>query len=613
VNVVRKFIPFLRPYAGLVVLTLVLSALFSLLSAVSVYIILPIMKFILPGTEAPAMQATSDGGFLDGLEAWLRNGITNVVVADGSAERSLLNLCILVVVLFVLKNVVKYLSNVTNTKIQQGVMKDIRDRLYERAVRLPLSYYNERRSGTMIATFTNEVSDLNAALLPTLAQLTRDPLTIISMLLLLLALSVKLTLIAFSTSILTVVLIRVLKYYVRRYSIRMQSALASITTRLQESFQNIRIIKAYAGEEQEAGRFRRETDRYTRSAIKHTLVQSLAGPIGEVIAIVALAVVLFYGGLQVIDGAMGAEELIAFLFLLFSIMTPIVNIVQIPTKIQRGVVAGERVLEMLGEQPEPSGGEAQADEISSTIAMHDVGFEYRAGEPVLRDINLHIARGETVALVGPSGGGKSTLADLLLRLYEPTEGEITLNGHDVREYDIAGYRTLVGVVTQESLLFNDTVHNNIAYNLPDCSRSDVERAARVANADEFIQALPDGYDTVIGDRGVLLSGGQRQRIAIARAIVRNPQLLLFDEATSALDNESEQLVQKAMEQVLKGRTAVVIAHRLSTIRNADRIVVVSDGVIKEMGSHEELLRHNGLYRRLYDAQFKEDDTIVRSD
>ncbi|MGE3802806.1 MAG: ABC transporter ATP-binding protein, partial [Candidatus Kapaibacterium sp.] len=606
-NVIRRFLPYVKPYSAKLVLTVILSAIFSFLSAASIYIILPIIGIIFPSTTvSPEAAATANAtsGFFDNVKETIRDWISDLIVADGAPHQSLLNMCFLVVGIFLLKNIVKYTSNVVNTGIQEGIMKDIRNHLFGRSVQLPITYFNNRRSGEMISVVTNEVNTINGALVPTLIQLTRDPLEIITILFLLLALSPELTLLAFSTSILTVLLIRLLRTYIRRYSIRMQRALENMTTRLQEAFQNIRIIKAYAGEKYENERFERETKWYTRSAIKHAVVKNLAGPISEMFAIVALVIVLFYGGSDVLSGELRGEELFAFIFLLFSIMTPIVSVVQIPTNIQRGIVAGERVLKMLEEEPERSLGSVDVKEIENVIEAENVTFSYRPDTPVLKQVSLQIKRGETVALVGPSGGGKSTLMDLLIRFYDPEAGSIKLDGKDIRNFSLDRYRKLFGVVTQESFLFNDTVRNNICYNAPEATDEEIEKAARVANAHEFITLLPNGYNTVIGDRGVLLSGGQRQRIAIARSIVRDPQILLFDEATSALDTESELLVQQAIEQVLEGRTAVVIAHRLSTIRNADRIVVIQDGKIAETGNHDELLSLNGTYRTLHDVQFK---------
>ncbi|MCE2503589.1 MAG: ABC transporter ATP-binding protein [Chlorobi bacterium] len=606
-NVIRRFIPYVKPYSGRVVLTVLLSALFSLLSAASVYIILPIMGIVFSGTstESPTAPIESSG-FFEKVKEGLRGWINDLVVVHGEPYASLLNMCILVVVLFLAKNVVKFASNVINTAIQEGIMKDIRNHLFSNSVTLPITYFNNKRSGELISVVTNEVSTINAALVPTLIKLTREPLQIITFLFLLLALSPTLTLLAFSTSIFTILFIRLLRRYIRRYSVRMQRALENITTRLQEAFQNIRIIKAYAGEQYENERFKKETKWYTRSAIKHSVVNNLSGPVSEIIAIIALVVVLYYGGTNVLNGQIRGEELFAFIFLLFSIMSPIVSVVQIPTNIQRGIVAGERVLKMLEEEPERSQGSVEISHLGNQLEVHDVTFSYRPGTPVLRHVSLKIARGETVALVGPSGGGKSTLMDLLIRFYDPDEGKILFDGIDIRELSLEGYRSLFGVVTQESLHFNDTVRNNICYNAPEATEEQIIQAAKVANAHDFIEELPNGYDTLIGDRGVLLSGGQRQRIAIARSIVRDPAILLFDEATSALDTESELLVQKAIEQVLQGRTAVVIAHRLSTIRNADKIAVIKDGKIVEFSNHDKLIALNGLYKMLYDVQFREE-------
>lgn len=609
-NIFRRFLPYFKPYAGFIALTLTLSTIFSLLSAASIYVILPVMELIFPDPSSPSSIQTAppahstDPGLFDNLKEGLRESLMDMVIAPGNQRTSLINLCILIVAIFLLKNLFKYASNVTNTKIEQGVMKSIRDKLFSRSVSLPISFFNKQRSGDLISTFTNEVGILNTALIPLFVKLTRDPLQAITLLVLLLALSVKLTLIAFSTSIFTIILIRILKNSIRRYSTRMQRALQNITTRLQETFQNVRIVKAYAGERFETKRFEKETDWYIRSAMKHSVVANLSTPISEIISIAALAVVLFYGGIQVLNGTMLAEELITFLFLLFSIMSPIVGIFQIPASIQRGVVAGERVLTLLEATPEDSSGTAIAAELQHGLHVQNINFAYLKDRPVLKNVSLDIHRGETIALVGPSGGGKSTLMDMLIRFYDPESGAITLDGRDIREFTLESYRSMFGIVTQESLLFNETAKANIAYAMPEVSDQKIIEAAKIANAHEFIEKMPEGYDTVIGDRGVLLSGGQRQRLAIARAVVRDPEILLFDEATSALDTESEVLVQKAIEKVLKDRTAVVIAHRLSTIRNATRIAVVDGGEIRELGTHDELLTQNGLYRTLHDAQFK---------
>ena len=597
-KILFRFLPFIRPFRWRLFGTLVLSVLFSVLSAASIYVVLPIMRLIFRQDEAPVASGPGEGG-LQGVERSMSELIEAFVIVDGSVEASLLNLCIVVVFLYLLKNIVKFSSGVLNASVQQGIMKGIRDSLFQRSVHLPVRYFNDLRGGDLISVVTNEVGTINAAIVPTFVKVTRDPIQIVIMLLLLLSLSPMLTLVAFSTTIFTVILLRALRRSIRKYSLRMQSALQGITARLQEAFQNIRIIKAFSTEEHETARFMKETERYTRSSVKHAIVNSLTGPIGEIISVVAIAVVIFYGGTQVLEGRLGAEELITFLLLLFSIMSPIVGLLQIPTQMSRGVVAAERIDAILHEEPEPTGTEEFQSPMSEGISLRNVRFSYGSGPDVLKGIDLEIRRGERLALVGPSGGGKSTLMDLIIRFYDPTDGVISVDGKDIRDLRLDQYRGLFGIVTQEPLLFHDTIASNIACGLDGVTREQIEEAASIANAHNFITDLPQGYDTIVGDRVLRLSGGQRQRIAIARAVVRNPEILLFDEATSALDNESEVLVQRAIDQVLVGRTAVIIAHRLSTIRNADRIVVIDGGEIVESGTHEELLSADGGYAALY--------------
>jgi subfamily B ATP-binding cassette protein MsbA len=343
-----------------------------------------------------------------------------------------------------------------------------------------------------------------------------------------------------------------------------------------------------------------------RSSLKHSAVVNMMGPTSEIFAIAALSVVLFYGGYQVVQGAMQASELMTFLFLLFAIMQPIVAMLSIPATVQRGLVAAERVLAVMDSNPTVVSGIRIAPALRNELQLLNVGFSYRMAQPVVRDVTLTIKRGQTLALVGPSGGGKSTLMDLVIRLYDASTGGIYLDGVDIREFDLKSYRSLFGIVTQESILFNDTVGNNIRYGLENISEERVIEAARMANAYEFIMRLPQGFDTPIGDRGVLLSGGQRQRLAIARALARDPQILLFDEATSALDTESEMLVQEAINNLLVDRTAIVIAHRLSTIKHAHMIAVVEDGAVVEYGRHDDLIALGNLYKRLYEVQFREE-------
>lgn len=605
-NVFRRLFPYVRPYAGPLAVSMLISLLISALSTASIGIIWPIMRLVFPepGVAAGAPAIVPDPGFLAGIKDAFIGAIQSTIL-DTDPIISLRNLCFMIVGIFLAKNILKYFGALLSTRIEESMMKNIRDDIFRRTVGQSLRFFNARRSGELMSIVTNDVAGMNGLVGPTLSTVIREPVQALLMLLLLLSFSPLLTLIAFSTSIFSIVVIRLLTKAIKRYSTRMQALLGDITSRLQETFQNIRIIKGYAAEGYEVGRFRAETARYVRAAMKHSATTNLMAPTSEIFAIGALAVVLFYGGYQVLGGAMRADELITFLFLLFAIMQPITAIFTIPGNIQRGLASGERVLAILESTPEITGGTLTAPPLRNELQLLNVGFGYRDDHPVVKDVTLTIKRGQTIALVGPSGGGKSTLMDLVIRLYDPTSGGIYLDGVDIRRFDLESYRSLFGIVTQESILFNDSVRNNIAYTRTDLEAERVIEAARMANAHEFISRLPDGYDTLIGDRGVLLSGGQRQRLAIARALARDPKILLFDEATSALDTESEMLVQEAINRLLVDRTAIVIAHRLSTIRNADLIAVVEDGSVVEYGTHEELLENGRLYRKLYEVQWRD--------
>jgi subfamily B ATP-binding cassette protein MsbA len=530
--------------------------------------------------------------------------IEKFVIAGDNRLISLGNLCFLIVGIFLAKNFVKYVTYLMNTVVEERMIKNIRDTIFRRTVDLSLGFFNQQRSGNLISVLTNDVNSMSSVLTPMVGTVIREPMQALVMLVILLSLSPKLTLIAFSTSILSVIAVRYLNRYIKRYSRRLQTAMSDITSRLLETFQNIRLIKAFSAERYEHARFEERTAWYVRSAFKHSAMANMMGPVGEMFAIIAIAVVLYTGGQEVLTGSMRSDELITFLFLLFAIMQPIVSIVSIPTTMQRGLVAAERFFELMDREPEVVGGTRPLKELSRELQFLNVGFSYQPGRPVVRDVTITVKRGQTLALVGPSGGGKSTLMDLVIRLYDPTHGGIYLDGVDIREFSLEDYRSLFGIVTQESILFHDSVANNIGYGRESISEEELVQAAIMANANEFIVRLPKGYDTQIGDRGVLLSGGQRQRLAIARALARDPQILLFDEATSALDSESEMLVQDAINRILENRTAIVIAHRLSTIKRANMIAVIEEGAIVECGKHEDLLAAGNLYKRLYDAQFQ---------
>ncbi len=613
---------FVGPFKGLLLVAIAVNGFYSLTTSGSIALINLVMRVfeleadntaeaggnqdsapaasLLPGLPANPAGAAADSGlhhlvddFYDYMFAIVRSDDPYIV---------LLKLSLLILAVFFAKNLFKYLAALINVRLEEGIIKSIRDQVFGKLSRLSMSYFTNSKTGTLISLVTNDISQVNRSLTPTIMSLTREPIEIIFLLLLLLGHSVKLTLIAFSTSVISLLLIQIATKYLRRYAARMQNAMADFTTVLQETVSGIKIIKAFGLEESAVKRFFTQTRRYVDSAIKHRKVIALVPGVNEMFAIAALCAVLYVGGGEVFSGAMKSRDLITFLFLLFAIMSPITRIVQLPTRIQRGLVAAERVFAALDTEPAVKSGPARVSGMKRGIEVRGLSFAYQEQE-VLRDINFSLTRHKKIAFVGPSGGGKSTMADLLIRFYDPQRGALLLDDRDIRDYDLDSYRRLFGVVSQEPVLFNDSVANNIRYGRPAASQDEVQRAAEIANAHSFIVGMSEGYETTIGDRGVLLSGGQKQRIAIARALLRDPEVLIFDEATSALDSESEKLVQEAMNRVLKNRTAVIIAHRLSTIIDADEILVFSAGRIAERGRHDELISLGGIYKNLCDIQF----------
>ncbi len=588
---------FLRPYWWLFVLSLLGNALLGASGALSMAVIEPVLATLFR-TGSSAATASASSSVKDKIFALLFGWLL-----APEPMQTLLNLALFIIGLFVVKNLVKYGTGQLNVRLGEWVIRDMRHLVFSRMVQLPVRFFNQSRTGELIALVTNEVGTMHSTLVPFMVTLIRAPIEILLLLGLLLALSPKLTFIALSTSGGTLLLIRTARRYLRRYSQRMQQAAAQYTSTLQEGIGGIRVIKAFGAEERLRRRFWDDLQRYVRSAIKLTAVNDMVPAIGETLAIAALAVVLYVGGQEVFSGNMRGADLMTFLFALFAIMAPIASLTGVPGQIQRGLVAAERVFSIVDSAATLDDGKIECPPLRQSVRFENVSFSYNGERTVLRNITLELERGKTVALVGMSGSGKSTIADLLVRFYDPTTGHITYDGTDIRQFRVAAYRRRFGVVSQDAVLFNDTVAANIALAKPDAPMEEIERVARIAHAHEFIVQLPDGYNTLIGDRGVRLSGGQRQRLAIARALLADPDILIFDEATSALDSESELQVQQAIAEVLEDRTALIIAHRLSTVRDADVIYVLDRGEIVEVGTHDQLLaRRDGIYAMLYTLQ-----------
>lgn len=591
---------FVKPFIGLLVATIILNTIFSTLTATTVATIKPIFELIFTSnikieTSAPA------NNLLASVKNEFFNILKTLVINPYNVRSTLINLSAFIVILFVLKNLFKYLGSVTNARLEESIIRHIRNRLFEKLMSLDLKFFNTTQAGSIISTLTNDVTVVNSTTVSALTGLLREVIQVLLFLFLLLSISPLLSLIAFSSSIATIAILRISTYYLRRYANRMQGAMADFTTILQETLSGIRIIKGYNYEENTKSKFFEKINRYFRSSIKFQSIISLVPAINEIFAIVALVVVFIVGGSFVLEAKMRGEDLMLFLFALFSIMSPVATIIHNISQFQRGIVSTKRVFDILDQKVEIVSIDQKTPHFTKSIEFKNVSFAYNS-ELVLKNVSFKIEKGKKIALVGASGSGKSTIVDLLVRFYDPSQGEITLDGTNIKEFNIKAYRNLFGIVSQEIILFNDTIRNNILIGNPKASEEEIINACKISNSYNFIMKLPDGLDTIIGERGVMLSGGERQRIAIARALVRNPEILIFDEATSSLDSESEKVVQEAINESLKDKTAIIVAHRLSTIVDADEILVFENGEIVERGSHLELLNNKSIYHKLYSLQ-----------
>jgi len=599
ISILVRVAKFILPFKKLLFLQIFLNTIFSFFSTLSVTLILPILELIF-GSNNNRTIVNTGNPFKD-LSNNFFQFIFSLVNSDKGTIDTLFNISILIITVFTFKNIFKYLGAVVSTRLEEGVIKSIRDNIFTRLVNLSLDYFTAARQGNLISIITNDVATLNSTTLNSFTTVIREFIQVILFLFLLLSISPLLTFAAFSTSIISIFLIRVAVKFLRRYAERMQIAMADYTSTMNETIGGIRVVKAFNNENSSIDKFKKDTNKYVISAIKHKKIIEIIPSINELFAIIALCVVLFIGGSQVLNNELQPEKLMLFLFSLFSIMSPISTIFNSLSKFQHGIVAAERIFSIIDKEPTVKSGSRKVNSFNNKITIENLDFAYK-DDLVLNNINIEIPKGKKIAFVGASGSGKSTLLDLIIRFFEPTRGTIYLDGVDIKEFDINSYRNLFGIVSQESILFNDTIANNISFGI-NASMEDIIKASKQANSYNFIANLPNGFDTKIGDRGVTLSGGERQRIAIARAILRNPDILLFDEATSALDSENEKIVQSAIEHNLKDKTAIIVAHRLATIIDCDEIFVFDNGKIVEKGTHTELLKTNGIYAKLYNIQY----------
>lgn len=605
-----RLLRFARSYWKHIASSITCTVFYSIFSGVSIYLFIPLLDILFHPEKLSNGEAMSSFRMPFGLGEWLaplKQGIITFMFA-GDQMDILLKICFVIFTAYLMKNFFGYMQSYLMNYAEEGVIKDIRNTLYRHLHDLPLGYFTNERTGGLISRIVNDVSIIHGGIGAAFVTLVKEPLLIVVFLTLAIALSWQLTLISilvfpFSLSVISWIAIKLHKE--RGVS---QERLADITSVLQETISGVKVVKAFGMEEFENRKFGSFTDRFFSSAVRITRIRDLASPMTEILSVAAGAVIIWYGGKQVLlDQTLRASEFLGFLFIIFQIMPPIKELANVNNRVQESAAAGDRIFEILDTEPSITNavGATRISSFESEIVFSSVCFAYSDRDPVLKNISLSIRKGEVIALVGPSGSGKTTLVDLVPRFYDPTEGAITIDGVDLRNISVDTLRGLIGIVTQETILFNDTVRNNIAYGLSDCPMERVIAAAKAANAHEFISSMPRQYENLIGERGVKLSGGERQRISLARAILKNPPIMILDEATSSLDTESEILVQEAIDHLMTGRTSLVIAHRLSTVQHASKIVVLDQGRIVETGRHTELIANSrGLYKKLFDLQFR---------
>lgn len=567
----RRLLVFVKPYSWRMVF-----GLFCMIVAAAAYLVVP----------------------------WLIKNVVDEVLQ--AKDMMMLNLVVAAILLvFLVRGFATYGQTYTMSYIGQRVIIDIREALFKHLQRLDQAYFDRRKTGVIMSNLTNDVGALQAAIVDNLISFITEGVTLVGSLVSMILLDWKLTLV---TLIIVPVVLGIINVFGKRLRVAghdVQGRIADITSLLQETISGIRVVRSFARESYEVKRFENENQRNFRAVMRATKLTSLLSPMVEFSAAIAVTVILWYGGYSVVTGLISAGSLIAFLIYAINLSNPVKRLSQVYGNIQKAMAAGDRVFAILDTEPlvKENPNAKPLPEVTGQVEFDHVSFSYDGEKNAITDVNLKVDPGQIIAIVGPSGAGKTTIANLLPRFYDVTEGTLRIDGIDVRDVTFQSLREQIGLVPQDTMLFNATVKDNILYGRLDATDDEVFEAAKAANALEFIDKLPDGMQTMVGERGNSLSGGQRQRIAIARAILKNPKILILDEATSALDTESEKLVQEALERLMKGRTAFVIAHRLSTIKNADRIVVLKQGRIEEFGTHEQLLNRDGLYRHLYSVQF----------
>ena len=603
-----KILRFAFPYKGYAAISIVLNMLGEIFNLLSLLIFIPFLQLLFGQVDLNKHLSTGRPDFefsKETIEIILNYEMANYINIHGYSA-ALGVICLFVVGLFLFKNLFLYMAMFSIAVLRNGLVRDLRNSIFSKVLQLPLGYYSEERKGDMMARISSDVQEVEWSVVNSLELVFREPLAIILSLTVLIALSPQLTLFAFLLLPISALIIAKVGKSLKRSSTKGQQKMGELLSMVEETLGGLRIIKGFNAENKILNNFKILNKEYATIMVKAFRKRDLASPLNEFLGASVMVALVFYGGSLVITGkgSLNGEQFIGYVIIFSQLMRPVRGLSQAISYINKGIASGERIYYVLDAENKIKDqvNSISKKDFNDSIKFNNVNFEYKTGEPILKNINLEIKKGKSIALVGQSGGGKSTIADLLPRFYDITSGNLSIDGTPINQIFIKDLRNLMGIVSQESILFNDTIYNNIAFGVESANENDIIEAAKIANAHDFIMQLENGYQTNIGDRGGKLSGGQRQRVSIARAVLKNPPILILDEATSALDTESEKLVQDALLKLMQNRTSLVIAHRLSTIQHADEIIVLQQGEIIERGTHNELISNNGIYAKLIELQ-----------
>ena len=601
----KKLIPFALKYKNNVILNIVFNIFYALFSTLGMVSIIPTLKVLFKETEQVTVHPTYNGiGYLGKYGEDLLNFYITKLSTERGEEYALLLVVSIVIVIFLLKNIFNYLASFHVTRLRTGVLKDLREKLYQKIIHLPVSYYSDTRKGDVMSRMLGDINEVQNSFFQVLELVVREPLTIIFSIAAMLAISSKLTLFVFIFIPISGLIISRIGKNLKAKSKKAQQETGYFISILDETLGGMKVVKSYNAENLFISKFNISIKKLQQLSNSIGNKSNLASPMSEFLGILTIAVLLYYGGYMVlVDKSLASTAFIGYIALAYTILTPAKNISKASYQVKTGLAAAERVFTLMEQENDITSKEnaIHKETFETGISIKNINFRYNE-ENVLKDFSLEVPKGKTVALVGQSGSGKSTIANLLTRFYDVNEGKITIDNVDIKDLDLLSLRSLMGLVTQDSILFNDTIKANISLGKLNATDDEVIEALKIANAYEFVKELPEGIYANVGDSGNKLSGGQKQRLSIARAVLKNPPIMILDEATSALDTESERLVQIALENMMQNRTSVVIAHRLSTIQKADIIVVMKKGEIVEQGTHEELIAKNGTYTKLVSMQ-----------